>query len=106
MEYTLIDNREQVDKLLDGAIHIPIYSFVLEHGADALRELVPNDKPVFLYCTAGVCAEAARNHLIDLGYKNVVNLGSKGQAFDTLKAFNKSETKEQFLKDLLELKHE
>lgn len=106
MDYTLVDNREQVDSLLENAIHVPIYSFILENGVQALRKVIPDDKLVFLYCTAGVCAEAAKKNLIDLGYSNVVNLGSKGQAYDTIKAFNKSETKEQFLKDLLELKYE
>ena len=70
-EVTILDVRDKIE-LLDGFIqsakHIPL---------DDLRERlheIPKDKPVYIYCAAGLRGYLALQILTQRGYKDVKNL--------------------------------
>jgi rhodanese-related sulfurtransferase len=88
-DYIVIDNRETIkDGSIKGAIHLPIYPFILEHGLDALRDKLPQDIKIMLYCDAGKCAEFAKTQLLDNGWYNVVNLGGKDNAIEKIRQYD------------------
>ena len=68
----LIDVRSQVEfnqGALDGAINIPITS------VQSLIDNIKKSKPVLLYCRTGVRSEMVKNHLEQLGFVQVHNIG-------------------------------
>lgn len=63
-----------------GALHIPL--MLLKAKADpASNELMKGlsvDKPVALYCASGARSQAAGNMMLQMGYKEVYNIGGLG----------------------------
>ncbi|MBC57255.1 MAG: sulfurtransferase [Confluentimicrobium sp.] len=80
-EMTLIDVRE-ADELrmtgyAEGALHIPMMVFRMKVDPSS-PELLPElsvDKPVALYCASGARSGAAAQAMMQMGYKEVYNLG-------------------------------
>ena len=62
-----------------GAILIPFN----EIGKRVSELALPLDTKIYLYCRSGRRAQKALNTLMELGYKNVVNLGSLENAIKT-----------------------
>ncbi len=70
--FVLIDvrsEREYNSGYIPTAINIP-YTKIQERS-----EEIPRDKLIIVYCKVGGRAETAKNKLIELGYKNVINFG-------------------------------
>ncbi|WP_238924471.1 rhodanese-like domain-containing protein [Candidatus Vesicomyidisocius sp. SY067_SCS001] len=55
---------------LPNAINLPLQSIM---SADSI---IDRNKAVILYCVTGVRSSTAKNYLIQMGYKNVNDLGS------------------------------
>ena len=75
----LVDVREAEELArtgrLSGALHIPLGAVPLR-AADEL----PRDRPILLYCAAGVRSAIAGKALQELGYGCVLNLGGFAEA--------------------------
>lgn len=70
--YVLIDVREDYEynsEHVVGAINIPLGSI------DTIKEEYNTDTLVIVYCKSGNRSNKAANKLIELGYKNVYDLG-------------------------------
>tara|TARA_Y100000746_G_C15268725_1_gene352717 strand:- start:265 stop:576 length:312 start_codon:yes stop_codon:yes gene_type:complete len=50
----------------------------------SVANMIDEDDQVFLYCRSGNRSQKATNILIDIGYKNVINLGSLKDASEFL----------------------
>lgn len=77
----VIDVREPAELLatgkVPGSINIPLAEF-LERADPASPDHEPSlqaDKAVILYCGSGKRAQFAGNKLVELGYREVFNLG-------------------------------
>ncbi len=57
---------------LEGAHHIPFDA--IQAGVKGLG--LEEDAQIYLYCSVGGRAEHARDQLLAIGYRNVVNAGS------------------------------
>jgi phage shock protein E len=69
----LVDVRsagEYAERHVEGAISAPVEEIERHFG-----EIGPKDRPVVVYCTAGVRAARARRILRAAGYRTVENLG-------------------------------
>jgi phage shock protein E len=80
---TVIDVRSEAefqDRHLPGAINIP-----LDRLGDEIARVAPNkEQPLLLHCQSGKRSGAGTSQLQKLGYQNVFNLGSYGQAEEIL----------------------
>ena len=82
----LVDVREQPELAqtgrLAGALHIP--RALIESGAwpgpSSAEAELGKDRPIILYCAAGIRSALAGKALRDLGYQHVVNLGGFADA--------------------------
>jgi phage shock protein E len=66
---------------LDGAIRIP-YKEIGEKIGDVVQN---KSQRIYVYCRTGHRAQIAKETLEKLGYKDVVNLGSRDDAAETMK---------------------
>lgn len=80
-EVTLIDVRDGSELKMtghaSGAIHIPLPALRMKadpSSPECLAELSV-DKPVVLYCASGARSQMAAQMLLQLGFKEVYNLG-------------------------------
>lgn len=55
---------------LPNAINLPLQSIMVADN------FVNRDKPIVLYCVSGARSSTAKNYLIQMGYKEVYDLGS------------------------------
>ena len=51
----------------------------------SIENITDKDKKIFLYCRSGNRSQKATNILLDIGYKDVTNLGSLQDASEFLK---------------------
>ncbi len=56
---------------LPNAINLPLQSIM-----NAADKIIDRNKAVILYCVTGIRSSTAKNYLIQMGYKNVNDLGS------------------------------
>lgn len=81
-EAVIIDVREAPEIMatgkVPGAIHIPLAEFLAraDPGSPDIEPALQQDKAVILYCASGKRSLFAGNKLIELGYREVYNLGS------------------------------
>lgn len=71
---TLIDVRtpeEFATGHIKGAIHLPLVRFVHDIG----RVITDKEAPVIVYCQSGGRSAMARQQMIDMGYRHVINGG-------------------------------
>ena len=52
---------------------------------DGINESIPKDEKIYLYCRSGNRSGKAQDALINMGYKNVINLGGINTAAKTLR---------------------
>lgn len=66
--YVLIDVREPHERATDhiGGIHVPLSAFTLE--------AIPKNKPLLIYCHAGIRSRSAGEYLVHMGFDDVTNL--------------------------------
>lgn len=72
----LIDVRtpeEYAQKHAKGAINLPLDQ--IEDQVPILLRNLPKETPIEVYCHSGFRSGIAKNHLNDLGFKHVENLG-------------------------------
>ncbi|QKQ24502.1 rhodanese-like domain-containing protein [Candidatus Ruthia endofausta] len=55
---------------LPNAINLPLQSIM------GTEQIINRDKAIILYCVTGARSSTAKNYLIQMGYKNVNDLGS------------------------------
>jgi phage shock protein E len=76
---TVIDVRSEAEfqeRHLPGAINIP-----LNRLGDEIARLAPNkEQPLLLHCLSGARSGMGEATLREMGYRNVLNLGSYGRA--------------------------
>tara|TARA_B100001057_G_scaffold204249_1_gene204982 strand:+ start:167 stop:478 length:312 start_codon:yes stop_codon:yes gene_type:complete len=63
---------------LESAINIEWQDIV------SVASIIDKDDQIYLYCRSGNRSQKATNMLIDVGYKNVINLGSMKDASEFL----------------------
>ena len=51
---------------------------------DEINQSIPKDEKIYLYCRSGNRSGKAQNILINMGYKDVINLGGINTAAKTL----------------------
>ena len=51
----------------------------------SIKNIINKDQKIFLYCRSGNRSQKATNILLDIGYKDVTNLGSLKDASEFLK---------------------
>ncbi|KAA0444603.1 MAG: rhodanese-like domain-containing protein [Candidatus Thioglobus sp.] len=55
---------------LPNAINLPLQSMM------NAKNILDTDKAIVLYCVSGARSSAAKNHLVQMGFSNVNDLGS------------------------------
>jgi rhodanese-related sulfurtransferase len=77
----VIDVREPAELLatgkVPGSINIPLAEFLerADPGSPDHEPALQADKAIILYCASGKRSEFAGNKLVELGYREVFNLG-------------------------------
>lgn len=57
--------------------HIPNSKNVPLHGIEQVAAMIPDrSAPIYLYCQSGGRSRRGESRLLDMGYRNVKNLGS------------------------------
>lgn len=80
-EAVVIDVREPAELLatgkVPGSINIPLAEFLAkaDPGSPDHEPALQPEKTVILYCASGKRSQFAGNKLIELGYRDVLNLG-------------------------------
>ena len=80
-EAIVIDVREPAELMatgkVPGAINIPLAEFLakVDPGSPDHEPALQPDKTVIVYCASGKRSEFAGNKLLELGYREVFNLG-------------------------------
>jgi rhodanese-related sulfurtransferase len=80
-EAVIIDVREPAEILatgkVPGSINIPLAEFLAraDPGSPDHEPALEPDKTVILYCASGKRSQFAGNKLVELGYREVFNLG-------------------------------
>lgn len=80
-EAVVIDVREPAELLatgkVPGSINIPLAEFLerADPGSPDHEPALQADKAIILYCASGKRSEFAGNQLVELGYREVFNLG-------------------------------
>ena len=81
-ELTIIDVRTSQEFLLG---HIEGSKNIEWQEISSIENITDKDKKIFLYCRSGNRSQKATNILLDIGYKDVTNLGSLQDASELLK---------------------
>ena len=81
-ELTIIDVRTPQEFLLG---HIEGSKNFEWQEISSIENITDKDKKIFLYCRSGNRSQKATNILLDIGYKDVTNLGSLQDASELLK---------------------
>ena len=81
-ELTIIDVRTPQEFLLG---HIEGSENIEWQEISSIENITDKDKKIFLYCRSGNRSQKATNILLDIGYKDVTNLGSLQDASELLK---------------------
>ena len=81
-ELTIIDVRTPQEFLLG---HIEGSENIEWQEISSIENITDKDKKIFLYCRSGNRSQKATNILLDIGYKDVTNLGSLQDASEFLK---------------------
>ena len=81
-ELTIIDVRTPQEFLFS---HIEGSENIEWQEISSIENITDKDKKIFLYCRSGNRSQKATNILLDIGYKDVTNLGSLQDASELLK---------------------
>ena len=80
-EAVIVDVREPTELMVTGkvpgSINIPLAEFLAKADPDSPdhEEALQPDKTIILYCASGKRSESAGKKLLELGYREVFNLG-------------------------------
>jgi rhodanese-related sulfurtransferase len=80
-EAVIVDVREPAELMatgkVPGSINIPLAEFLANADPDSPdhEEVLQPDKTIILYCASGKRSEFAGKKLLELGYREVFNLG-------------------------------
>ena len=78
---TLIDVRDGMERQMNGAakgsVSLPLAAFQMlaDPRSPEKHEALSVDKPVALYCASGARSQMAAQAMVQMGYKEVYNLG-------------------------------
>ena len=81
-ELTIIDVRTP-EEFMSG--HIEGSKNIEWQEISSIENIIDKNKKIFLYCRSGNRSQKATNILLDIGYKDVTNLGSLQDASELLK---------------------
>ena len=81
IEFNVIDVRTSQEFLVG---HVEGSKKIEWREIESIEKSIDKDQKIFLYCRSGNRSQKATNILIDIGYKDVVNLGSLQDAAEFL----------------------
>ena len=81
IEFNVIDVRTSQEFLFG---HVEGSKNIEWQEIESIEKSIDKDQKIFLYCRSGNRSQKATNILIDIGYKDVVNLGSLQNAAEFL----------------------